>query len=145
MRSQRDMANGHDPAFWLDIDVTVWRGLHGADEGLPGDAAFQAAKFFGGDDDDCIAPVYRDVLRPLAPHLADEFAEARLGVLQKPVAPGRRSTRRRVLIMSAMADMIQISFTADMYFTEDMLYSVRHEGHNIAQRRTAWCCYSLEA
>jgi hypothetical protein len=44
-----------DAAFRLDIDVTVWRGLHGADEGLPGGAAFQAAKFFGGDDDDFIA------------------------------------------------------------------------------------------
>jgi hypothetical protein len=47
--------------------------------------------------------------------------------------------------MSAIEDMIRISFKADMYFTEDMLYSVRYEGHNPAQRGTAWCCYPLEA
>jgi hypothetical protein len=47
--------------------------------------------------------------------------------------------------MSAIEDMIHISFKADMYFTEDMSYSIRHEGHDIAQRGTAWCCYPLEA
>jgi hypothetical protein len=47
--------------------------------------------------------------------------------------------------MSAIADMIQISFKTDMYFKEDMLYSVRYEGHDIAQRGTAWCRYPLEA
>ena len=47
--------------------------------------------------------------------------------------------------MSAAADMIQMSFKADMYFIEDMLYSVRYEGHDIAQRGTARCRYPLEA
>ena len=36
-------------------------------------------------------------------------------------------------IMSALADMMGISVEADMYFTEDLPYSVRYEGHDIAQ------------
>ena len=47
--------------------------------------------------------------------------------------------------MSAIADITDISFEADMYFKEDMPYSVPHEGHDITQRGTAWCCYPLEA
>ena len=47
--------------------------------------------------------------------------------------------------MSAIADMIEISFNADIYFTADMPYSVRYEGHNVAQRGTAWCRYPIEA
>ena len=38
-----------------------------------------------------------------------------------------------------------MSCKADMYFTEDILYSVRYEGHDIAQRGTARCRYPLEA
>jgi len=48
-------------------------------------------------------------------------------------------------IMSAIADLIQMSFKADMYFTEDMPYSVPYEGHNIAQCGTARCRYPVEA
>jgi hypothetical protein len=47
--------------------------------------------------------------------------------------------------MSATADMTHMSLKEDMYFTEDMLYSVRYEGHDIAQRGTAWCSYPIEA
>lgn len=56
-----------------------------------------------------------------------------------------RSARDEGFIMSAIADMIDISFKADMYFQADMLYNVRYEGHDIAQRRTAWCCHPPEA
>ncbi len=47
--------------------------------------------------------------------------------------------------MSAIADVIQISGEADMYFTEYITNSVRDEGHYIAQPGTARCRYSLEA
>ena len=48
-------------------------------------------------------------------------------------------------IMSAIEDMINISFDTDMYFKADMPYSVPHEGHDITQRGTTWCGYPLEA
>jgi hypothetical protein len=48
-------------------------------------------------------------------------------------------------IVSAIADMIPMSIKEDMYFKEDIPYSVRYEGHDIAQPRTAGCRYPLEA
>jgi hypothetical protein len=47
--------------------------------------------------------------------------------------------------MSATEDMIPMSIKEDMYFTEDIIYNVRYEGHNIAQPGTAGCRYPLEA
>jgi hypothetical protein len=47
--------------------------------------------------------------------------------------------------MSAIADMIHMSIKEDMYFTEDISYSVRYEGHDFAQPGTAGCRYPLEA
>jgi hypothetical protein len=47
--------------------------------------------------------------------------------------------------MSAIEDMGYMYYIEDMYFEEDMPYSVRYEGHNIAQPGTAGCRYPLEA
>ena len=53
-----------------------------------------SAYLIGRDDDYLVASMDGDVLRPLAPHLSHELAEARLGVLQNPVTyagrPGLR-------------------------------------------------------
>jgi len=60
--------------------------LHGFNECLTPRAAFEASKLLGGDDDHLVATVYGYVLRTLASNSADEFAEACLGVLQKPIS-----------------------------------------------------------
>ena len=62
------------------------RRLHGGDQRSTRDLATETAEFFGGDDDDLVAPVDGDVLRTLVTDAADELAEARLGILQRPVS-----------------------------------------------------------
>ena len=52
-------------------------------------AALEASKLFGGNDDDFIAAMDGDVLRPLAAHQPHQLTEARLGVLKQPVARTR--------------------------------------------------------
>lgn len=62
------------------------RGLQGGDERRAAEIALQAAKFFGGDDDNLIASVDGDVLRPFRAHAPHKFAEPRFCILQKPAA-----------------------------------------------------------
>jgi len=72
--------------------------LHRVDERLALKIALQAAKLLGGNDDDFVAAAYGDMLRAFATNPADELAEARLGVLEKPMARaplGRRFARLR--------------------------------------------------
>jgi hypothetical protein len=57
------------------------RRLHGRDERFSGDVTSEAPEFLAGDHNHLIASVNGDVLRSFAAHLANEFAEASLGVL----------------------------------------------------------------
>ena len=62
------------------------RRLQSVDQHLPGAPAFLAVKLVRVDDHDSIAPVQRDVLRPVTVRQAHEFTETRLRVLQAPTA-----------------------------------------------------------
>jgi hypothetical protein len=53
---------------------------------LPREITFEAAKLFRRDDDHFVAPVHRHVLRSFAADAPHQFAKARLGILQQPVA-----------------------------------------------------------
>jgi hypothetical protein len=66
----------------FNLDVTVRRSLQGVDQCLAGVAALEASELFGGNDDNFIATMDGDVLRPLAAHQPHQLAEARLGVLE---------------------------------------------------------------
>ena len=72
--------------------------MHRLDELLSGHVALQTSEFLGGDDHHFVAPMHGDVLRPFAPDLANKFAETRLGVLQKPIAPAAFRGRALVLL-----------------------------------------------
>jgi hypothetical protein len=76
--------------------------LHGFNECLARRATFETAELLGRNDDHLVASMHGDVLRSLASYLTDEFAEARLGVLQKPVA--RTSLRGAGLRLCASID-----------------------------------------
>ena len=71
------------------------RRLHRCDQRFSREMPLEAAKLLGGDDDHFIATVHGHVLRPLAANLANQFAEARLGVLEHPVS-GTRFGRARL-------------------------------------------------
>lgn len=62
------------------------RCLHSGNERLPGEIAFEAAKLFRCDDDHFVTPVHRHVLRSFTADASHQFAKARLGILQEPVA-----------------------------------------------------------
>src|SRR5262249_24029758 len=84
--SQGNVAHRHAHASRLDIDVTMRRCLHSGNERLPREIAFEAAKFFRCDDDHFVTPVHRHVLRSFTEYAPHQFAKARLGILQEPVA-----------------------------------------------------------
>jgi hypothetical protein len=50
-----------------------------------GRAIFEAAELFCRNDDHLVASMHGDALRSLTSYLTDEFTEARLGILQKPM------------------------------------------------------------
>ena len=89
-------------ALRLDVDVAVGRGLHRRDQRRAGAFALEAAEFFGGDDDDFIAAMHGDMLRPFAADAAHQLAELRLGVLKQPMA-GRQVARAAVLLWRVRA------------------------------------------
>ena len=62
------------------------RCLHGGDQRLPRGIAFEAAKLFRCDNDHFVSPVHRYVLGTFTADAAHQFAEARFGILQEPVA-----------------------------------------------------------
>ncbi len=62
------------------------RCLHSGNERLPREIAFEAAKLFRCDDDHFVTPVHRHVLRSFTADASHQFAKARLGILQEPVA-----------------------------------------------------------
>ena len=86
MRSQGHVADGHRRAPRFDRNVAMRGSLHRVDERLALKIAPQAAKLLGRNDDDFVAAAHGDMLRAFAPNPADEFAEARLGVLKQPAA-----------------------------------------------------------
>ena len=61
------------------------RCLHSDNKRLPREIAFEAAKLFRCDDDHFVTPVHRHVLRSFT-DASHQFAKARLGILQEPVA-----------------------------------------------------------
>ena len=65
----------------------MWGSLQGSDERITLPVTFQPPEFFGGDDDNLIATMNRDMLRSFAVNAAHEFAEASLCVLQQPLPP----------------------------------------------------------
>src|SRR6266852_1678255 len=83
--SQVDVAHGQPYPVRLQVDLTMRRGLHGGDEGLPRDLALEAAKLLGRNDDHFVAPIYCDMLRPLASCPPYQLAEASLRILQHPI------------------------------------------------------------
>lgn len=84
-RSQLDVPHVHlDAAGWLDVDVLVGRCLQCVDEQLAGTRAGQASVGLGIDHDYGVTAMQRHMLRSLAAGVADEFAEAGLGVLEGP-------------------------------------------------------------
>jgi hypothetical protein len=65
------------------------RGLESGNECCAAEIALQAAKIFGGDDNNLIAFVDRDVLWPFRVHGPDKLAGPGFCILQKPAAgPG---------------------------------------------------------
>jgi hypothetical protein len=62
------------------------RCLHGGNQRLSCGVAFEAAKLVRCDDDHFVSPVHRYVLRAFTADAAHQFAKARFGVLQEPVA-----------------------------------------------------------
>ena len=62
------------------------RGLHSGDEYLPGEIAPEAAKLFRSNDHHRLTPMHGDVLRSFAADAPYEFAKARFGILQVPLA-----------------------------------------------------------
>ena len=68
------------------------RRLHRGDQGFTGEIALETAEFLGRDHHDFIAPMNGHALRPLAADPPHQFAEARLCILQQPLA-GFRITR----------------------------------------------------
>ncbi len=72
------------------------RGLESGNECCAAEIALQAAKIFGGDDDNLIASVDGNVLRPFRVHAPHKLAEPRFCILQKPAAgpPIARSSAR---------------------------------------------------
>ena len=70
----------------FNLDVAIGRSLHRGDQRVAGAIALEAAELFRRDDDDFIAAVHGDMLRPLAADTPHQFAETRLGVLQQPMA-----------------------------------------------------------
>jgi hypothetical protein len=65
------------------------RGLESGNECCAAEIALQAANIFGGDDNNLIASVDRDVLRPFRVHAPHKLAEPGFCILQKPAAgPG---------------------------------------------------------
>lgn len=65
------------------------RGLQRINERPPRAITLKFAEFLRGDHNDFITPMHRHVLRAVAVHAAHELAEARLGILQHPVARRR--------------------------------------------------------
>ena len=62
------------------------RSLHRSDERRAGHVATKASELLGGNDDDFIATVHRDVLRPFAPDAPNELTEAGLRIPQEPLS-----------------------------------------------------------
>jgi hypothetical protein len=61
------------------------RRLHGGHQRSACDLATETAEFFGGNDDDFVAPMHGYVLWPLVADTADKFTEPRLRILQRPM------------------------------------------------------------
>ena len=69
--------------------------LHCGDQRLPRDLALESAELLSRNDDNLITTVHRYVLRAFTPNPAHELTEARLGILQDPMAGlGRRGRAR---------------------------------------------------
>src|ERR1700730_5022302 len=83
---QRNVAHRHAHAPRLDIDVTMRRCLHSGNDRLPREIAFEAAKLFRCDDNHFVTPMHRQALRSFTADASHQFAKARLGLLQEPVA-----------------------------------------------------------
>ena len=63
--------------------------------------------------------------------IAADLAALR-GAQQYSVPCVRYKAIRRIAIMSFIEDLLHKSLEADMYFTTDMPYNVRYEGHDTA-------------
>jgi len=61
------------------------RRLKGIYQCLSGQAAFEAAKLLGGDDDHLVSSMNGHVLRTFAVYKSHQLAKTRLGILQEPV------------------------------------------------------------
>ena len=85
-------------------------GLHRSDESGTGEIATEATKFLGCNDDDLIPSMHRDVLRAFIADTSNQFAEARLRVLKRPVSgpwrptPAGKPPRRRWFCHSGHTD-----------------------------------------
>src|SRR5258707_13705246 len=84
--SQSNVAHWHAHAPRFDIDFAMRRCLHSGNERLPREIAFETAKLFRRDDDHFVTPVHRHVLWSFTADAPHQFAKARLGILQDPVA-----------------------------------------------------------
>src|SRR6266702_7996969 len=89
IRSQRNVTYRHSRARWLEIDLAMRRCLHCCDQRLTRGPPLEAAELLRRDNDDFVAPVHGDVLRPLAADLAHKLAKARFGVLKNPKTGAR--------------------------------------------------------
>jgi hypothetical protein len=79
-------------ALGLELDFAERRGLHGGDERSSRNIPLETAELLLGDDDDAIVAVHGHVLWSLAAFATHDFAQARLGFMEDPVA----STRYRL-------------------------------------------------
>jgi hypothetical protein len=63
--------------------------LYRFDECPARDGTLEATEFLRGDHDDFIPPMHGHVLGSLTANLADQLAEASLGILQEPITGSR--------------------------------------------------------
>src|SRR5258708_2646479 len=107
--SKQDLAHRHGGASRFEIDIAMWRGLHGGDQGFASEVALEPAIFFGRNNDDFVASVHGHALRSLAADAPHQLAKASLCFLQQPMARFRMARaaawlRRSGFYISSHAD-----------------------------------------
>lgn len=93
-RSRLNRPHWHHRTAWFDLDLPVRGCLQRLDQQLAGSRTPEAIEFVGIDNHRYIAAMQGDVLRPITMRHADEFTEARLGVLKTPSTARRLRGRR---------------------------------------------------
>lgn len=97
MLSQLDGADGHGQTTRLKLRAAMGRRCQRIDQQLPGALTVQTLELLGVNDDNRIAAMQRDVLRPGGIGQPNKLTEASLSVLQAPAVFGALGQYRRVV------------------------------------------------